>query len=124
MAIIGEQRPIRAIQRFLETVDREVEDIPYEIKTSVVREIVRTGSIDTARMIQAVDYHGGVVTDGHHYEVDASKDDEVTYDGFVDQPIRPNAFGFTGGRLFNQRGIEGANLGAIFDSWANSSFVI
>lgn len=119
--IIGGDKVLSDFERFTRNWDREADQIPAEIKASVVREIVRTGSIDTTRMIQAVNYHGGVVTDGHHFTIDTSDDNEVTYDGFVDQPGVTRNWP---GRFFNLRGIERANLERIFNMIADESFVV
>jgi hypothetical protein len=122
MPVIGAEKVIAAFQAFERNLLRHVEDVPYEIKSSIVREIVRTRSIDTARMIQAENYHQTYVSDGDfRYEVDTSSNPDVFYDGFVDQPGVTRNWA---GRFFNQRGIEGANIERIFNEIAADSFVI
>lgn len=119
--IIGDRQVVGAFDHLVNALDRRVSEFPYEIKTSVVREIVRTGSIDTTRMIQAVNYHEDHVTSsGQHFRVDTSDDDSVTYDGFVDQPGETRNWP---GRFFYQRGIEGANIEQVISSIMNESFV-
>lgn len=118
-------RVTRDLDKFLENMIVHADDFAYELKTSIVSEVVHTGSIDTARMIQAINYHREIVsTVGSTFRIDTSDNDEVTYDGFVDRPIARNAFGFEGGRLFYQTGIEKANIGRVADEIADMSFSV
>jgi hypothetical protein len=107
------------IQKFVRGFETHLDDFGYELKTSVIREIVRTGSIDTGRMIQAIDYHRQAVVDGVGFTVDASRDPEVFYDGFVERPGETRNWE---GRFFYQRGIEGANFEMVIDDIAQEAF--
>lgn len=121
----GFDRPIRALDRFLALVgSKGVDDIGYELKTSVVASIVHERAIDTTAFIQAIDYHRSVVVDGNHLRVDASNNPDVFYDGFVEFPT-PNRDGsMRRGRFVYKQGIENGNLERIFDHLAEDAFVI
>lgn len=120
--IIGADRVIHALQAYERNLSRHLSDIPYEFKTSIIREIVRTRSIDTGAMVQAIDYHQDHVTDTDaRYEINTDNNPDVFYDGFVDQPGVTRNWA---GRFFNQRGIENANLEPIFNAIAAESFVL
>lgn len=122
MTLIGAQRVLQAIDRYANTLLQRGDDIPYELKTSIIREVIRTGSIDTAAMITAIDYHREVVTNTEQrYRIDTSNNPDVTYDGFVEFKGETRNWP---GRYFYQRGIENAELERIFDSFADRSFVI
>lgn len=95
-------------------------EIPYELKTSIVRQIVRTRSIDTTRFIQAVDFRlVEVSNDSFRYYIDAARNSEVYYDGYVE---------FNGdkrnwvGRFNYRDGIQNANIESITDSIADQTF--
>lgn len=122
MPVIGAEKPIRDLEEYIRVLERRGDEIPYEIKTSVVREIVRTRSIDTTAMIQAVDYHQEIVTSGHQtFRIDTSNDESVTYDGFVEvDGVTRN----WQGRWNFRGGIENANIHRIFDEFAREAFVV
>lgn len=122
MSMIGADKFLRALSGYKNTLDRNADDIPYEIKTSIIREIIRTGSVDTGAMIKAIDYHREAVTDSAiNWRIDASNDPDVTYDGFVELKGETRNWP---GRYFYKRGIENAQIEQIFDSFADRSFVV
>lgn len=94
-------------------------DIPYEIKTSIISQIVRTGSIDTSRFIQAVDFREEGYGEGYRFLIDASRDSEVTYDGFLEFDGVTRRFV---GRYNYRDGIQQSRLKPIFDEIASESF--
>lgn len=112
------ERIINDFQKYLNSWNIRREEIPYELKTSIIRQIVRTGSIDTTRFIQAVDFReGGFDADGYRYLIDSARNSEVYYDGFVEFDTRnyPGRYNF-------RDGIENANIRRITDNFADDSF--
>lgn len=126
MIVRGINQVIQAFDRYQRNWQRKADEIPYEIKTSIIRQIIRTGSIDTTRFIRAVDFREDAVQfDQIRYLIDAmSSNPDVTYDGFLETGTkRPNAYGVTfAPRLNYGDGIENANLEQVFDNFADSAF--
>lgn len=123
--IIGDERVVRAIERFEQNFHQHADDFPYEIKTSIVRQIVRVGAIDTTAMIQAENISRELVTDSrHHFRVDTSSNPDVFYDGFVEFPTRNVDGTLRYGRYFVRDGIRHADIGGIIERIATESFVI
>lgn len=119
------QQVIHDLESFVRNVGHGVDDLGYEMKTSVVREIVRAGAIDTTAMIQSVDYHRSPVTDsGHRFEVDTSNNPDVFYDGFVEFDTRNRDGSVRRGRRFYEKGIEHWDIERIFNQIADRSFVV
>lgn len=119
----GKQEVINAIDGYLEAIERHASDIPYEVKTKVIQQIVRTGSIDTGAFIQAVDFHQETAEVGYRYFVDASRDPSVYYDGFVevDHYNQPQD-SILSGRFNYRDGLENSDFRPIFDEIFNEGF--
>lgn len=113
------EQVIRDLESYGRNFDAHAEDIPYEIKTSVVTQIIRTGSIDKGWFIQAVDFREEAYGYGHRYLIDSSRDERVHYDGFLEfDGVRRRFVG-----RYNYRdGIEQSRLKPIFDEVADESF--
>lgn len=98
----------------------ETNRIPQEIVRSIKSEIVRTQSIDKGKFYRAVDFRAESGVESYNYTIDASRDSRVIYGLVIEEsrkrppypPRRPNF----------EKGIEKANLNAIFDDWFHSSF--
>lgn len=124
MSIIGADKVVRDIESFVTKIG-DSSDLGYELKTSIIREIIRAGAIDTTAMVQAIDYtRSFVVDDGHTFFVGAVNNPDVFYDGFVELPTRNRDGSYREGRYFYQKGIENADFERVFDSIARESFVI
>lgn len=123
--IRGAQRVINALEAFARNFGNHIDDFGYEMKTSVVREIIRAGNIDTTAMIQAIDYHRDPVTDsGYKFHVDTSNNPDVFYDGFVEFDTANRDGTKRKGSRFYQKGILNWQLEPIVDGIARESFVI
>lgn len=123
--IRGEKKVIHDLNEFVRRSAASLDEIGYELKTSVVRYIYREHAIDTAAMIQSIDYTKSFVTDsGSTIFVGALSNTEVFYDGFVELPTRNRDGTMREGRYFYRQGIENANFKKVFDDVAHRSFVI
>lgn len=123
MAVLGLDKLFGDLDDYLLTWQRRRDEIPYEFKTSIISQIIRTGSIDTTRFIRAVDFREEMLTSGifggYRYLIDSARDSLVTYDAFVELPGVTRNWS---GRFNYQGGIENARLESIFDSFADTSF--
>ena len=115
------QDVIRDFDRFERNLRFRADEIPYEIKTAVITEIVRTQSIDTTRFIQAVDFREtNSPSDFHRFVIDTSRNKEVTYDAIVE--LGRKKFAPYPGRYNYEHGIENADVFGVFDEIFDSSF--
>lgn len=115
------QQVINDLTKF-ETAVMDNGDIIYELKTSVVREIVRVRAIDTGRMISSINYSPVIRTSKRmRYKLDAvSQNSDVIYDDIVERGRRrPTPLE---GRYPYKRGIEGADIHGTVDRIADSIF--
>jgi hypothetical protein len=103
---------------------RRSDEIPREIYVNILAQIVATDSIDTGRFYRALDFREEAYGQGYRYLIDSSRDEEVTYEGFLEFGTkRVNAFGVLISPRHNFReGIKNSNLERIFDSIADDSF--
>lgn len=115
---------IADIDSYVRNWNRRRDEIPYEIKSSIISQIVRTRSIDTTRFIRSIDFREQAAGDGYRYLIDSSRDREVTYDGFLEfGTSNVNAYGVLISPRYNFRGgIENSRLEPIADSIADVSF--
>lgn len=120
MAVHGLDKLLRDLNDLERNFERRSDDFPYEIKTSIIRQIVRGGHIKTTRMIRAMDYHRSAVVDGsHRFTVDTSNNPDVFYDGWLEF-VRRN---WRGAYVY-QKGIENADIQGVADRIVSDSFVI
>lgn len=121
----GDDKVVADIERLERNFARRADDFPYELKTSIVRQIVSVRAIDTTAMIQAFDYHRDVVTDsGYRYKIDTSNNPAVFYDGFVEFPTANRDGSMRPGRYFVRDGIKRADIERVVNDIVTDSFVI
>jgi hypothetical protein len=112
---------IARLENFVRILDRRVDEVPYEIKTSIKLAIARGGHIDTTALINSLNYHRDAVVAGEawDYRIDASDNRvrDVFYDGFLEFPRK----GWAGAFVY-QKGIESTQLEPVFDSIADEAF--
>lgn len=111
---------LQILSNYRRNIERRRDEIPFAIKSSIITQIIRTGSIDTTKFIQAVDFReDGMDADGFRYLIDSSRDSEVTYDGFVETDGVTRRWT---GRWNYRDGIENTNFRPVFDSIADDTF--
>lgn len=116
----GKQEVLNAFDRLDDSINRHRSEIPEELKSSVITEIVRSRSIDTTRFIQAVNWHEDSSGIGFHFLLDAfTQNNEVTYDGFLE--FDGETRNWTG-RYNYKKGIEGSRFESIFDEIMDDAF--
>lgn len=111
---------IKDFESYARNLRSRREEIPYELRTSIIREIYRTNSIDTGRFWKAVDYREESGVESYNYVIDASRDSKVIYDDIVERGRKDtNKYP---GRLNYLKGIQKADLSRFFDTLFTSSF--
>jgi len=94
--------------------------IPAAFKSSIITQIIRTGSIDTTRFIRSVDFREESLSGlGYRFLIDSSRDSQVYYDGYLEFDGVTRHFV---GRFNYRDGIENTDLEPISDEIADSSF--
>lgn len=94
--------------------------VPAAIKSSIITQIIRTGSIDTTRFIRALDFREENLSgDGYRFLIDGARDSKETYDGFLEFDGETRRFT---GRFNFRDGISNADLESVSDEIADESF--
>jgi hypothetical protein len=112
---------IRDFERFERNLHFRADETPREILKEIVKEIIRSQSVDTGRFRDTVDFREeGSSSDEMRYVIDTSRNKEVTYDGIVE--LGRTKFAPYAGRPNYEKGIDNFQLSRVFDDIFNSSF--
>lgn len=125
MAVIGGDKVVADLRKFLRNFENAADEFGQELRKSVVDAIFKEEAIDTAAMVIAIDYTRSFVVDGGAtFFLGTVDNPEVFYDGFAELPTRNRDGSMRRGRYFYKQGIENAKFGNIIENIADRSFVI
>jgi hypothetical protein len=113
--ITGTGHVKRAFRKFSNT---DYFPIARAIKNSYVEQVYEVDAIKTGRFVQSIDWRRGILVPSmQSFFVDTSKDQLVTYDGWVEHGTAKMPARFPA-----RRGIVAADLEPIFDVMVDDAF--
>lgn len=122
--ITGDKKVIRDLEALVAGIEASPDAIGREFKDRVKEKIRFVGAIDTAAMINAIDYTRSFVVDnGHSLFVGAVNNPDVFYDGFVERDTRNRDGTVRGGKFFYEQAIQPADVEGVYDAIVRRAFI-
>ena len=113
---------IRDLDNYKTILEARASEVPNEIKNRLLIDVYVQNSIKTRFFVNSIDSHPLLTTESvSQYEIRS----EAGYDGFLEfRTANRGRQSYREGRFHYQNAIENANLERVFDSFANSAFVV